>query len=342
VANVRFGHFQGLLLGKDAVKFRDGASNCRMASCQLRKVGMLFAVIEDAGTNDCAIENVDGELAGYDVIGEWLDGAPGSRNYTTATNGQNQTLNQTPGGLRLNNVARARLTGVVRGVRDAPHNGAEGNPVQARGCTDSVIIATVEDTDGLVRIGNNTRCQFDISATNVGRNGSNTTAAVYCDDSGSGSTDNAVKVVSIETSGAAVIDYPLRINGTGTGWILQASYIGPHDLPSGIVTRIDSATVARYSGGADAIIWRGSLTFDASAESIVTHNLGFSPSVQVSTEGSFFYEVDVTANTSTEVTFRLRRADDTTPDTNSDLVASTTRTVAYTLGKYRLSSGYPY
>lgn len=343
VGNVRFAHYQGTLIGKDGVKFRDGAFNCTMSSCQLRKVGLRFAVIEDAGSDDNAITNVDGLSAGYDVIGEWLDGAPGTRDFTVAANGLNQTLNQTPGGLRMNGVARCRMTGSARSVRDAPHNAAEGHGVSFRSCTDSQMIAHIEDCDGHARIAALTRCMLDVTTTNVGRNlaSGNVTAAVYCDDAGAESSDNIVKVVSREASGSAVLSYVLRINGTGTAWDADVDFIGPHVLSGGIVTRSDTASFSRYLGASSQVeYFRGSLTFDASALAVVTHNYGFSPFVQVIAEGGLFYEVDVSAMDSTTVTFRLRQADDATADASSTLVPSVTRTIHYMLAKYRQSTGF--
>lgn len=342
VKNVRFGHYQGYLLGKDGVKFRGGAKNCSVSSCQLRKVGLRFAVIEDAGSDDNRILNIDGEQAGYDVLGEWLDGAPGTRNFTSAANGLNQTLNQTPGGVRMSGVQRSRMTGSVRAVRDAPHDGAEGNAVNFRSCVDCEMDIVADDADGLVRIGDLTRCVLVADATNMGRNLSNTTAAVYCDDAADQSSNNVLRVISRERSGSAVLAYACRINGTGSGWDADVKFVGPHLLTSGIVTRADSAAFTSYSGGRQVEYFRGAIAFDASALAVVTHNYGFAPSVQVITEGTLFYEVDVYANDTTTTTFRLRQSDDSTANSSSDLVPSVTRTVNYTLAKYRLAAGFPW
>lgn len=245
VGNVRFAHYQGTLIGKDGVKFRGGAFNCTMSSCQLRKVGLRFAVIEDAGSDDNAITNVDGLSAGYDVMGEWLDGAPGTRNFTTAANGLNQTLNQTPGGLRMNGVVRCRMTGTARGVRDAPHNAAEGHGVSFRSCTDSTMIATIENCDGHIRIGALVGCELNAVAIDVARNlaSGNTTAAVYCDDNAAQSSGNRVTVFARETSGSSVADRPVRINGNGTGWDVDISWKGQFSLAGQTGLRADSAEV---------------------------------------------------------------------------------------------------
>jgi hypothetical protein len=335
VKNVQFAHYQGTLIGKDGVKFRDGASNCRMSSCQLSKVGLRFAVIEDAGSDDNAILNVDGDQAGYDVIGEWLDGAPGTRNFTTAANGLNQTLNQTPGGLRMNGVARGTITGIARRVLDAPHNAAEGHGVSFIDCADSTMVAQIEDCDGHARIRGLTRCLVNVDATNVARNGqsSNVTAAVYCDDSADQSADNVVSVVSRETSGAAVLNHPLRINGTGTGWDAQVSMIGPHALPGGIVTRSDSAGFAHYRNN-PTISGRGSVAFDGSATGTITHNAGTTPAFLASHEGGFSYFPRVNALAANTATIIL--IDVATGAT----VPSVTRTISWSATRLRQAQGF--
>ncbi|MFD1809648.1 hypothetical protein ACFSHQ_20975 [Gemmobacter lanyuensis] len=178
------------------------------------------------------------------------------------------------------------MTGTAKSVRDAPHDGAEGNGLNARSLTDCTIDVVLEDCDGLARLGALTRCSATVDATNMGRNGANVTGAVYIDDTGSETTDTVLRVHSREKSGSAVIQYPCRINGSGTGYDVEVSYAGPHTLSAGIVTRADGASFRAYRNNG-AIFGRGSVVFDSSGNADITHNAGTTPSFVASHEGGW-------------------------------------------------------
>jgi hypothetical protein len=337
VKNVSVGHFQGHLLGKDGVKARDGARGIKLASAQMSKVGMRFATIDDAGTADCDFTNVVGEYAGYDVIGEWLDGSPGTRNYTSEANGLNQTLNQTPGGFGMVNVARCNITGIARAVRDAPHNSAEGSPFFSRGCTDCYANVVTDDADAVVRLGDLIRCEYHMSVTNAGRN--LTLAAggafVYVDDDDDASVDNILRVTAIERSGSAAIQYPCRIDGTGTGWDVEVAYSGPFTMTGGIVTRSNSAAFKKYRN--DPLVrGRESLAFDGSGNTTVTHNAGTTPAFFASHEGGFAYAVRVTSISATEAVLALYQVSD------GAAITDTSRTISWQALRLRQGDGFPY
>jgi hypothetical protein len=333
VKNVRLGNYQGSLIGKDAIKFRQGVTNCTISSAQVSKVGMRFAVIEEAGTDDCSMLNVQGDRAGYDAIGEWLDGSPGARNYTSEENGLDQTLNNTPGGFRLDNADRCVVSGVAKAVRDAPHNNTEGNALSVRNCIDSNVDVILEDADGLARIGDLTRCTLLINATNMGRNGGNTTAAVYCDDDDDSSVGNILRVVARETSGSAVLSYPCRINGSGTDWDVDVSYQGPFTLPSNVVTRSNSGVFLRYNPPPIKAV-QESITFDGTGAATYAHGMASEPVVTAAHEGSFAYEVRVTSCDGTNIGLALYRSD------TGAAVLSTSRTIHMQIIPQRHTDGF--
>lgn len=333
LSGVNFGHFQGHLIGKDGVKVRDGATDCTMSSAKINKVALRGGVIEDAGTDRCRLTSFDVDQAGYDSLGEWLGG---NLNYTGGT-GEGESLNTVPGGFKLTDSSGSVMTGTVQRVRDAPDDDSEGHALRFSGCTGSLVEIVAHDCDGMVRFNDLNGCTLKANTTNMGRNllAGTSTAAVYCSDSGSESSDNVIEVVANETSGSAVQDYALRINGTGINFDLSVKF-GSSDFnfPSGIVTRCDSAD-ATYRGP-DQISDRESVTFDGSGDGSITHDAGAVVPMFFTHEGTSNYGIRLNSVTSTTASIRLYDL------STGAAVVSTSRIVHWLAVRARSANGWAY
>jgi len=332
LTGVRFGHFQGILIGKDGIKFRDGATYCSISSAQIEKVALRGAVIEDSGTDNCNM-SVDIRESGYDSLGEWLGG---DRNYTGGT-GEGESLNTVPGGIKVTDSSGSVVTGTVRSVRDAPDDDSEGHALTFSDCDGCTVDITALDCDGMVRFNAITNCTLRAKAINMGRNGiaGTSTAAVYCNDAGSECDGNVIEVIAGETSGAVVQDYALRINGTGTNFDISVKYgASDFNFPSGIVTRCDSAT-AVYRGP-DQIAGRENVSFDGFGIGTITHDSGVVTPMFFTHEGTSNYGVKLNSSSASTATLGLYDL------STGSAVASTTRVINWVAIRGRSANGWTY
>ncbi len=318
---IRFGQIKVDTAGKDGVKVISYATKVIIQSITATRVAQQGVAL-NTSIGQVQIGMALIRQCGYDAVGDILGVASP---WTTAANGLGQSLQQQPGGCFISGTADKISIGWldVDTVSRNPDDNTYGYGLYAVDSTRVYVRGILRNADRYgLRLSNVTKAsKFDVSVIDACRAALDPAFILSDNATGAYSSDCEIIFDAIETSGAAVADQAIRVNG-GSNVTVSPRQVNPAHFAHatfGVVAKIASGLTGFIMTRAIAFVEGvGTATSDA-ADGHMTeaHGLYAAPTGFVQLINSNNYRMQVKPFDATNANLVLLKADGTSQNSTS-------------------------